>query len=168
MQSDTDLSPWYKQFWPWLLIGLPATTVVAGIAMIFIAGAQPVALVKDDYYEEGKAINRQLDRDKMAAALGRTAVISFGADTIDIKLAQLAGEEQVTVQFIHPLDDRKDQRFEAMRIGPNHFQVIGTVTPQRWYIELEGGHQQQAWRLNGEAALRTLDVVVITPPEASE
>lgn len=166
MQSDTDIVPWYKQFWPWLLIGLPATTVVAGIAMIFIANAQPVALVKDDYYKQGKAINQQLDRDKVAASLGRTAVLTVSATTIDIKLPELAGEEQVSVQFIHPLDDRQDHRFEAMRIAPNHFQVIGTVKPQRWYIELDGVHNNAAWRLKGEADLRTIDVIVITPSGA--
>ena len=32
----TDLLPWYRQFWPWFLIALPGTVVVAAIGTLVI------------------------------------------------------------------------------------------------------------------------------------
>lgn len=166
MNQEHDIQPWYKQFWPWLLIGLPATTVVAGIAMIFIAAEQPVALVKDDYYKEGKAINQQLARDKNAAALGRTAVITVGPSLIDVQIPAKANEEQITLQFIHPLDDKKDLSFPLKRIGDNRFHAEGKVNPERWYLEIDGEVDGLAWRLKGEANLKVNNVIVLTPEGA--
>ena len=62
--------PWYRQFWPWFLLALPATAVAAGIATLIIAASDPDGLVVDDYYKEGLAINQALERDRQAQALG--------------------------------------------------------------------------------------------------
>ena len=43
-----ELNPWYKQFWPWFLMALPATAVIGGIITIVIAMTNPDGLVKDD------------------------------------------------------------------------------------------------------------------------
>ena len=32
-----DTVPWYQQFWPWFLILLPASVVVAGLTTLVIA-----------------------------------------------------------------------------------------------------------------------------------
>ncbi len=37
MIKATDSKPWYKQFWPWFVISLPATAVVAGLITVVIA-----------------------------------------------------------------------------------------------------------------------------------
>ena len=34
---EHDTLPWYRQFWPWLLIGLPAAVVIACVITISIA-----------------------------------------------------------------------------------------------------------------------------------
>ena len=54
--------PWYKQLWPWLLISLPASAVFGGIATFILAVNSPNALVADDYYKQGLAINQQTER----------------------------------------------------------------------------------------------------------
>ena len=43
-KPDLDDAPWYRQFWPWFLIAIPAAAVVAGIVTIIIAvrTAEPV------------------------------------------------------------------------------------------------------------------------------
>jgi hypothetical protein len=74
-----ELTPWYKQFWPWFLMALPASAVVAGIATVVIAMTNPDGLVKDDYYKAGLGINRTLEREQQAAALGRFVCELFAA-----------------------------------------------------------------------------------------
>ena len=43
-QRDIDTEPWYRQFWPWFLIAIPAAAVVGGIVTIILAvqTAEPV------------------------------------------------------------------------------------------------------------------------------
>ena len=30
-------TPWYRQFWPWFVIALPASAVIAGLTTVWIA-----------------------------------------------------------------------------------------------------------------------------------
>ena len=74
-----DIEPWYKQFWPWFLMALPASAVIGGIITIVIAMTNPDGLVKDDYYKAGLGINRTLEREQQAATLGLSAAIEWSA-----------------------------------------------------------------------------------------
>jgi len=40
--------PWYKQFWPWFIIALPASVVVASFFTLWLAISNPDHLVVDD------------------------------------------------------------------------------------------------------------------------
>lgn len=50
--------PWYKQFWPWFIIALPASAVVAGFYTLWLAINTPDYLVVDD--EEYQRLNSSL------------------------------------------------------------------------------------------------------------
>jgi hypothetical protein len=44
--------PWYRQFWPWFIIALPASVVVASFITLWLAISNPDPLViKDDDYQ---------------------------------------------------------------------------------------------------------------------
>ena len=58
--------PWYVQPWVWLLIALPATAVIGSMVSLYLAITTSDGLVVDDYYTRGKAINRDLARDRAA------------------------------------------------------------------------------------------------------
>lgn len=42
-----DVEPWYRNGWVWLVIGIPAATVAGCFVTIWLALANPDALVKD-------------------------------------------------------------------------------------------------------------------------
>ena len=50
--------PWYKQFWPWFIIALPASVVVASFFTLWLAISNPDQLVVDD--EEYRRLNSGL------------------------------------------------------------------------------------------------------------
>jgi len=65
--------PWYRQFWPWFIIALPASAVVAGFVTLWLALSNPDHLVVDD--QEYQRINSELkaqapDREKKKEAAG--------------------------------------------------------------------------------------------------
>lgn len=43
-----DLLPWYKQFWPWFIIALPASVVIASFFTLWLAISNPDHLVVDE------------------------------------------------------------------------------------------------------------------------
>ena len=40
--------PWYKQFWPWFIIALPASVVIASFFTLWLAISNPDHLVLSD------------------------------------------------------------------------------------------------------------------------
>jgi hypothetical protein len=40
--------PWYRQFWPWFIIALPASAVIASFITLWLAVSNPVTLVVND------------------------------------------------------------------------------------------------------------------------
>ena len=50
--------PWYRQFWPWFIIALPAAAVVASFFTLWLAISRPDYLVVDD--EEYQRLNSSL------------------------------------------------------------------------------------------------------------
>ena len=81
-----DTLPWYKQFWPWFIIALPAIVVVTGINMLFIANKGADDLVVDEYYKNGLAINRELEKLERAEQLGIDAALTISGSDIVITL----------------------------------------------------------------------------------
>jgi copper chaperone CopZ len=71
--------PWYAQFWPWVLIGLPAISVVFSVATLVVAIRNGDSLVRDDWYTRGLAINRDLGRAEAAVRLGVGATVNVDA-----------------------------------------------------------------------------------------
>lgn len=40
--------PWYRQFWPWFIIALPASAVIASLFTFYLAVSRPDHMVVDD------------------------------------------------------------------------------------------------------------------------
>ena len=102
---------WYRQGWPWFLIALPASAVFGGIATLILALQSPNALVVDDYYKEGLAINQQIHRQAVARDMGLNALLrSDGRQlSLDLSAAVPVTDNRVILQFI----DRKSTRLNS-------------------------------------------------------
>lgn len=114
------VKPWYKQFWPWLIIALPASSVIAGLSTLYIAFNTQDTLVRDDWYKEGTTINRRIELDKNALSLGLSATLTVddinGELLLDLHSTQLnyPYPSQLSMEFIHPTLAQKDQRLTLM------------------------------------------------------
>ena len=91
------IKPWYRQFWPWFLMALPGAAVIGGITTVIVATIDRDGLVKDDYYKEGLAINRDLARANIEAVRPGMRVFETSAKTgagIDEWLDYLAARRE--------------------------------------------------------------------------
>ena len=162
-----ELTPWYKQFWPWFLMALPASAVVAGIATIVIAMTNPDGLVKDDYYKAGLGINRTLEREQRAAALGLHAGLEWQPNAQQVTL-QLSAEkpfksERLLLELLHPTRSGLDIRIPLQHQGNNRYSGLLAANPAagNWYLIITP--EDESWRLNGRARLPEQTIWELTP-----
>ena len=87
MQTGNTVTPCYKLFWPWVLIGLPTSVVIASVVTYFLAINGMDSVISKDYYKEGLAVNADLERDKKAADLGLSADITIDGQNVTMKLS---------------------------------------------------------------------------------
>lgn len=150
---EPEAPPWYRQFWPWFLIALPATVVVAGIATLFIAIDNRSSLVVDDYYKQGLGINRTLEEDRSAVELGLAAELNLDLATGEIYVVMTGSDslgETLSLQWIHPTDGSRDIALTLQRSGDNRYRGQLPRQPRgRWYIHLQGT-QPRDWLLRSE------------------
>ncbi len=146
---------WYRQLWPWLLMLMPALALFGGIATWWLAAVTSDPLVVDDYYREGRAINRRLERDAAAARLGLSAVIARGADgSVVVDLDAAPGAElpaTLSLALVHATRAELDRRVELTAIGAGRYVAAAERLPEsgRWHLVLE--EPQRRWRLTGVA-----------------
>jgi hypothetical protein len=157
-------TPWYRERWPWILMSGPAAAVVASFISLYFAvsGADP--LVADNYYKEGLAINRVIDRDRAASAQGYRATVMVGSEGKLVRV-QLTGSgvkpQALRLRFVHPTKAGLDRTVTARQIQPDWYEADIELAPAaHWYVQLED--LEQAWRLTGE--LRQGDVRFVLAP----
>jgi len=144
---ETNL-PWYKQFWPWFLMALPGSVVVASIITIFIAADKPDTVVLDDYYKQGLAINQDLSRDQLAIQLGISATLKITEKKIivSLKTPDKIQPAYILLRLMHPTLAEKDQQLKLSRIAPMVYSTkISAVSSGNWNIRLEANNPD--WRI---------------------
>jgi uncharacterized protein len=148
----TDLRPWYKERWPWILMAGPAIVVVAGIATLWLAIVSNDGLVTDDYYKQGLAVNQRIQRDQLAGSMGLHADLMRAG--LGVRLLIGASEsadfpQELTLRLSHPTRAGQDQQVRLIAEGQGFYggKLSADVTG-RWLVSIEDPAGK--WRLQGE------------------
>lgn len=151
-----DTQPWYRQFWPWFVIAIPAASVVAGLTTVWISMQTTDSLVVQS--DDGMQIvaERRVVAEQLAAELNLAALIDINLDTGAILAGMRSGDLETVpatleLEFSHPAFADRDQRIALNRAPPDaegnpvwsgHFV---SVPDGRWYVTLASSD----WRLSG-------------------
>ncbi len=148
-----DTLPWYKQFWPWLLISLPGTVVIAGFITLYIAHKYSDDLVANEPYKVGLVINRQLEKKQVAERRGITASFMFlgvgDERRVEVSISPLDEGEALSLSLSHPLEADRDFEVTLQYSGSGLY--IGKLTHKiapRWHWTLVSVGAEP-WRLDG-------------------
>ena len=147
-----DTQPWYRQFWPWFLILLPGSVVVAGLTTLVLANRHADDLVVDEYYKDGLAINRKLEKQQRAEQQGISARFEFSGPGVDVTVSGPVDAPGLSLLLSHPLESDRDFQVELSRVAPGRYRgtLEQAVAPRwHWTLELPGG---DGWRLDGSIA----------------
>jgi hypothetical protein len=156
--------PWYRQFWPWFLIALPASVVVASMFTIWLATSSPNPMVVDDYAKIARSIELRRERDLAAAALGVEAEIRLvpAAGLVEVRLVpESLQPESLQLRLSHPLVAERDRIVDLVKV-PGGWSGQLPALEGRWYVQLYPG--DAGWRLAGE--LTGEGTLRLAPPEA--
>ena len=165
----TDVTPWYRQPWVWAIILIPASAVVMGMFIIYLAVSSDDGLVVDDYYRRGKEINRVLARDRAAARHRLEA--RFEIDAVNNRVVLLFEAQdyvlppQVKLSFLHPARAGLDQQVLLEQVGAGRYTgAVGELRRGHWNIQLEADD----WRLSGSMTMPQSAPVVLRPTYIDE
>lgn len=149
MQEST--GSWYRHFWPYIVFGLPLVSIIASLSTVYIAQRDPDAMVVDDYYKAGLAINNDLARDRNAASMGVQAELSMHDGEVHLRLRAARGEvldPTIMLKLIHPTFAEQDVEVPMARIGPGEFVAQAPeLSATNWYVQLLP--LDEGWRLTG-------------------
>lgn len=152
MHAESVLSdrPWYREPWPWILISVPATAVVAGIVTLWLAISSADGLVAEDYYKEGLAINRVIEREEAARRLGLTARVVPSVGRLEVRLAgaQAARPPALFVRLAHATRAGHDLRLRLEPAADGRYEAeLPALPPGHWHLWIED--PQSSLRLAG-------------------
>ena len=154
---DRDTLPWYRQFWPWFLIALPASVVVAGLSTWYIANEHADDLVVDEYYKDGLAINQQLEKKHRAAQLGISADLQFSRHSIAVRITGTVVNDALFLVLSHPMEADRDFTVVLSRVEDGFYAgILEHAIFSRWHWTLEN-RGEPAWRLDGTVDLNPAD-----------
>jgi hypothetical protein len=153
-----DTKPWYRQFWPWFIIALPAASVVGGLTTLWISLQTTDSLVLQSDDDMQIVAERRVLAERLAADLNLAALLDIDLESGAVLTTLRAGDlpippASLELEFSHPAFADRDQRIVLSKAPPDevgnpvwsgHFV---SLPDGRWYVALTSNDQ---WRLSGE------------------
>jgi hypothetical protein len=154
--------PAWREPLVWMVVGIPALTVIAGLFTWWIAAQRADSNVYVDWYKRGMAINRSLERDARAQARDLSAELTLaGEHDLRLKLAGGATPPSVTVALIHPVRAEQDRKLVLERQVDGGYRIVSPqVAAGNWGVAIDA----EDWRIAARRiVLREGAVLRVTP-----
>ena len=141
---------WYRNPWVWLIIALPMSAVIGGIATIVITSMNQPDMVVDDYYKKGKAINQELTLYDNAKKLGISLELKVNEHRIEIKSP--VNYTALKVKVVHSTLSNQD--FDLV-LTPNATGTLSSsvenIMPGKWQVIVMP--MDSSWKVRKDIAL---------------
>ncbi|MDD5296647.1 MAG: FixH family protein [Rhodocyclaceae bacterium] len=160
-------APWYKHRWPWIVMAGPGIVVVASFVTLYLAVKSNDGLVAEDYYKQGLAINRVLDRETLARTLGIAATAAITSDRVVVDLKSVADlPSGIRVTLTHPTRAGMDQSVLLHGIGGRYQGALSSVIPGTWLVVISD--EANTWRVSSDIHLPEQKEINIVPAVAAQ
>ncbi len=156
MQPEDNVLPWYKEFWPWFIIGMLSFSVVLGLSLLTISIRNADSLVVDNYYDAGKGINTSLERERLSERLemGGTLRLDTALGQAEFALTGASKPQHLVLNLISPTQPERDRRIVLQPISNNIYRgLLPDDTQGRRFVEVLGLEDGAEWRLFEEHTL---------------
>ncbi len=148
--QQSEINPWYREPWPWIILGLLGLGVVAGSTLAFIALSSPPEMVTGEYERLGRGITDMRSRTEAARALGLTGVIVIEAGQVLLSLEADDVQnlpESLLVLFQHPAVQDRDSTIRLQQTRPGQYSAVLAAPHERAHVIVTD--LAQTWWLAG-------------------
>jgi len=151
-ESDKESRPWWKERMVWLIIALPASAVLAGVATVFIAARDPDDLVRSGYVKTGMAVSDVREPQMQARILQINASLVYEKETLVVEINGAGAQSQMLLlSLVHPTRDELDVQIPMTRRGDGKYQAHVVIKGSgKRHLVLEPPDKR--WRIEGEWA----------------
>ena len=157
--NETAKTPAYKEPWFWAVMGPLLVVIVVSLSMAGVAIWGADDRVNDDYYKEGRMINKHFAEEERALSLAVRGSLEFDFTTAEVfaqmEAKRLPAELQLT--FSHPSAAAQDLTVVMQRIGDGRYRAdLPALSQGRWYLII-GNHSaatDDRWRVSTEVDFR--------------
>ncbi|QEY58392.1 hypothetical protein FXF61_04085 [Pseudomonas sp. C27(2019)] len=164
MQPEDNVLPWYKEFWPWFIIGMLSFSVVLGLSLLTISIRNADSLVVDNYYDAGKGINTSLERERLAErlAIGGTLRLDTDLGQAEFVLTGASRPQHLVLNLISPTQPERDRRIVLQPISNDMYRgLLPDDTQGRRFVEILGLEDSAEWRLFEEHTLTSGQAITL-------
>ena len=163
---------WYRQFYVWLIIFLPACAVVASFATLYVAAKNPPELVVENYSSIEATNARNVSQDNEATRLALSAELNFGrtaASGTEVELRLQANDTQalpsrIVLRVVHGTQAAQDAMVELAGMAGNYAGLI-KLPSGNYDIFIED--TQGTWRLTKRVAGQPATINIHAPDVAA-
>jgi uncharacterized protein len=149
MTEPSSVNPWYKEPWPWMILGLLGLGIVAGTSIAFIGITNPPEMVTGEYERLGRGLTDTATRTGQARNLGLFGQVGLEGDRVVLEINAhdpAALPASLLIRFQHPATSDGDSSVVLEReahgryighltIAPHErSQVIVTDLAQTWWL----------------------------------
>ena len=146
-QHDTR-KPWRRNPAAWLMILIPAATVVAGFWTLWLAASESGVDSNPDLVRRTAQIQvTSLAPDQAAARLGLRGRVWFDGDAMLVAVTPSSGAVAPQLQQVHPIESSLDRHFD-LRPDPRGWRADASLAGREaWHVRLVAA--DGSWRLVG-------------------
>lgn len=162
-KSNESFTPWYKEPWMFLVVGVPAIAVCWGVVIITLAVTGKDSLVSDSYYKDGMAYTENNEFIDRAKRLQVKATMVYNEGEIHVTISGYLDEQPtfLQLQLIHPTLETKDESvFLQQTADGSYLGLANTDHLGKRKLWLQS--PEQDWMLKDEALIedgKTLSLI---------
>ena len=146
--TDTPPRQWRRNPVAWLMIAIPAATVVAGFWTLWLAASESGVDTHPDKVRRTAQVQvTSLEPDQAAARLGLSADVLVDAGGVLVQVQPSSGPVAPQLQLVHPIESSLDRDL-ALSPDPRGWRSAETLAGQEaWHLRLVAA--DGSWRLVG-------------------
>ena len=147
--------PWYRQFWVWFVIAIPAIAVVSSLHYVYLAVVNKDEVVSGDWYQDGKSINEDFARVDTSRALGVHARIILDDLTGEALVSLDSSSNRqwpasLTLRLNHTTLAARDQNLLLVATAPGEYRgELKQVPAGRYTLDIS----TDAWHISKDVTL---------------